>query len=1503
MRLILPFFLAAALAGAAEEAVTPYYIPIRSRDASTLQSPERAFEDLYTSVAPIGKETVDLFHKLWREGIRETPAASRAARCAALHRLAEEWRQGSGTTDGRAFLLIDAQKRWNNHYCRRERDLIFDHVFRCFSSEEPVNAPHVRAFLQSACTFTPFDGREALVLMDAINEVWPDAWKNKSSSLSLWRLWTDAAGYASAIATSPHETTRRRLLALLHDEGAHLERHTKSGLRRWRYTYGKDLPGCIATAMDAMRERHAGKPVAPETLERIEREAQALPAELTGFLPRCELAVEPGSSPWKPLADPDASPFLMPDTSAVTLPQWNDALLGQSTLEEDCAALASLAGSIADAETLKALMAFSLAEGDLALPDGYRRLWMNVDGYDTFRYAWVATFTPRGIDIVVTRDGPRFSRDDERLRALSRSFALSLHRCILRLALLERDGRQAALADGCRRLASLLNQHNLWPLLCNEYCLRGVSPEAYVELLRSFESKPEILPAFAAASGTDVVLDVLRPAGGGEILPGPMADMTRRVFIMNGTLPATDDEKRAAAAPWLLLAQKHNLPGIVQYLCYVGRADIVATWDDIPASFISDAYSYAGYTLVKHALSQGDADRARLLFSRMTERPSAFSYPETRLAKAALERHAGDLARADRSTRDALVLTVLRTLQGGHEEYAARHALIDAGLVGEAEKMLALLAKRDNPFLRRELVDGMANARRYESAAFLANSLLHESSLNATPARGNGTQAEIVALRLEADVYRALSLLGKGNTALAHAMLDRSLPVLEKMPALAGKLAPHLLGSPFLPRTEREALLSRLRTSISQLPEAAQRPDVQAALSALEHTPLADNMPEQEVTGMAADDYDTLSPLVSPEYEWHLLSNGGRDVETMRAAIVRASYADEHNRWISLRNAQGRMLRVTLDDIAPEDIDHLIDWKERNGIRSWKLQYSPFSLEGKLIGKTEAVPDSFRTGGDQPASALLRLTFDMPYRVNLQWFCDEDRAFIEQWQPPHADADGPVELRTFPTWQRAQAYAECHDIRACAFVLGKPGGPEEEHFRKTVLDNKNVVRNLNQSCAVVVCRQSADGEWDEAGKAVLRSLQQTIECISPPGTGMENNPYRSGFRLEMAAGRQTLAPFPIFSKLPPEQQEFGHAIEEGNPQKVRAMLEKNPALIKTRFFNGTWSPLYQAIVSKRPRVANVLLEKGADPNERDSTGRPMLMVACHAQAPNIVKILLQAGANPNTLTRRASHIAQGNSYTCSAPLDGCQGNIAIMDMLLRAGANPDGAAPLGEPPAAVFLQQRQLTEEQLRLALDRLARAGANLNVPFPGPTTPLGKAISNISPHRLRNVSLLLKAGADPNAHAPGALPPLVQAAGVAPDLIPTLIEAGADPNMAEPVTGTTALSALLGKDRQLARYLIEHGARTDVRPHGDTLLQSILRNLSKKAPHSPQVIASELDFAEYLIAHGCPVNEPNGDGQTPLQYAREHCVPEVVPFLLAHGAEDPTLKKAASTGAPQQP
>lgn len=263
------------LAPAREEARPVYRIRADKGRTSHLPTFSCAFDDLTTDAAPIERETVELFRKLWNENQSQTDAESRAKRRAAFHRWIDAIEKGEKATDARVLLIAEAQKRWNRHFCNRERNLIYNHVYRAFASGAPADAPHVRYFLDHACTSVPFGGRDALVLMDAINDIWPDRIRSTHMQRSQWRMWTDAAGYAPAVMTGANETTRRRLRFLLHDYDALLDRYVKTGLTRWKYAYGKDLSASVATAKQSMprqsppRSTRSDKANSPEYVHRL----------------------------------------------------------------------------------------------------------------------------------------------------------------------------------------------------------------------------------------------------------------------------------------------------------------------------------------------------------------------------------------------------------------------------------------------------------------------------------------------------------------------------------------------------------------------------------------------------------------------------------------------------------------------------------------------------------------------------------------------------------------------------------------------------------------------------------------------------------------------------------------------------------------------------------------------------------------------------------------------------------------------------------------------------------------------------------------------------------------------------------------------------------------------------------------------------------------------------------------------------------------------------------
>jgi len=155
--------------------------------------------------------------------------------------------------------------------------------------------------------------------------------------------------------------------------------------------------------------------------------------------------------------------------------------------------------------------------------------------------------------------------------------------------------------------------------------------------------------------------------------------------------------------------------------------------------------------------------------------------------------------------------------------------------------------------------------------------------------------------------------------------------------------------------------------------------------------------------------------------------------------------------------------------------------------------------------------------------------------------------------------------------------------------------------------------------------------------------------------------------------------------------------------------------------------------------------------------------------------------------------------------------------------------------------------------------------------------------------VGLLLKASADINGHAAGTPPPLVLAAGSTEDkdgrLFESLLNLGADLNVAEDVSGETALTRAADRGHLvIVQIIMSRGSigfqkhlaqrpRTGSRGDGATAL-----HLSARRGHQAIV--------DRLLAVGSDPNHPDRTGRLALDHAVEGNHVEVANLLLTFGS-----------------
>lgn len=194
--------------------------------------------------------------------------------------------------------------------------------------------------------------------------------------------------------------------------------------------------------------------------------------------------------------------------------------------------------------------------------------------------------------------------------------------------------------------------------------------------------------------------------------------------------------------------------------------------------------------------------------------------------------------------------------------------------------------------------------------------------------------------------------------------------------------------------------------------------------------------------------------------------------------------------------------------------------------------------------------------------------------------------------------------------------------------------------------------------------------------------------------------------------------------------------------------------------------------------------------------------------------------------------------------------------------------------------------------VNRLLKAGANPNAKNKLNTTPLLEAAFQANTEIIK---ALIEAGADPNVTGPdGQTALMLIARGDNVAAAKLLLDKGANPKAKESQREQTALMwAAANNQGPMARLLVERGAEVDAKTATD-LMTPLVSGEPRAQPRSPGgmtalMFASRegcLECVQAMVEKGARVDLPDPEGVTPLIWAIWNTRFDVAKYLIEHGA-----------------
>ena len=297
------------------------------------------------------------------------------------------------------------------------------------------------------------------------------------------------------------------------------------------------------------------------------------------------------------------------------------------------------------------------------------------------------------------------------------------------------------------------------------------------------------------------------------------------------------------------------------------------------------------------------------------------------------------------------------------------------------------------------------------------------------------------------------------------------------------------------------------------------------------------------------------------------------------------------------------------------------------------------------------------------------------------------------------------------------------------------------------------------------------------------------------------------------------------------------------------------------------SPLHIAAKKNAPKLARLLLQKGATLNLRDNIGDTPLHVAVGNGTKELVSLLLTFGAYTeikNIFGSTAMHILSRSR------------NESILLLLIKAGADIEARDSQARTPLGNAILSNLQSTAQI------LIRHGANVNA-WSIVSNTLGALLFEAVRRRKEwAVNLLLENGADLQAIDGIGHQALYYAVNESQEsMVKVLLDRGAIKNaIANPlIEGSPLHCAVSRPNLTIVEMILTAGADVNEKENsGNTPLHEIIRHYGTL--HAPQAKIG------LLLKFRAQINIGNSRADTPLHLAVQHRQPEAVQMLLDAGA-----------------